>query len=164
MHGSGAKTPADVYAQQQPFYPILLRAGLGYFNIHTSEHPGGEARGQLLAPGASGQRAQLFAVPLQPTPTAPATFSAVAYFVLSDDGRWLSFRLDHNSVPNVTTVKLVNGAMSQELPAAHLLGVLPVADGAALNRADLLAGKLSIQIGTREFASALSGKLIVPKP
>jgi hypothetical protein len=164
MAGGGAKEAGEVYAAQRAAYPFLLRAGLTYFNVHTSEHRGGEVRGQLLPPGASGGRPELFAVALQPTPTAPATFSAVAYFVLSDDERWLSFRLDHNSVPNVTTVKLVNGAMMVELPAGRLLGIVQVADGTAVNRADLMGGKLSVQIATRDYAPALTGKLVIPRP
>lgn len=164
MNGTGRKTRGDIYPQQAVAYPILLRAGLAYWNVHTTDQADGEVRGQLLAPGTSGQRPQPFAVALQPMAPAPSTFAAVAYFVLSDDGLWLSYRLDHNAVPNVTQVKVVNGAMSLTLPTGRLLGLLPVMDGTALSRADLLAGKVSLQIATAEYQPAMTGKLLIPQP
>lgn len=91
----------NVYPEQKHIYSVLLKSGVTYLNIHTTQFSKGEIRGQLLPSEAVPFNVQLKQPGIQDS-------QGDGQFYLSADRRKLSFRLSH-AVQAPTGAHLIRG-------------------------------------------------------
>lgn len=141
-----------------------MLAGDTYVNVHTTEHPGGEIRGQIGAyDPPSAYRALLSGVNEVPPVATDAT--GRAYFWLSDDLSLLDFQVMVSDIDNITAAHLHTGWPDQNGPVALglYMGAPPpfdpdnpisgLLDLNAQNVLDLISGYYYTNVHTSDFPS-----------
>lgn len=130
-----------------------LWAGLYYVNIHSTNFPGGELRGQILPAGGC-YRAQLSGA--QEVPPVMSDGSGTGIFTLAPDGSWLTYFIEFADLEAPETVRHIhraergsNGPVVFDLPAGSpKTGTLMLE---AAQQADLLAGLYYVNIHSELF-------------
>lgn len=177
---SGTLTRDDIctqYKDQCQLAPVLLKSGLVYFNVHTSEVAGGELRAQLQVNGSIPFNTPISSQGFTPPVSSPAL--GEVHFYLSEDKTRLSFRIEHNAA-NPTALELFKpGTMGSpvKVPCATLdaskglsgaQGYCDVtstdpASTTAIQQSDLLNGVISVVLKTMANVNGeLRGDVRVP--
>jgi hypothetical protein len=146
-----------------------LLSGAYYLNIHTTQHPAGEIRGQIG--GVSAYAAHLRST--QVTTPAITLPGDRALFALSADGAHLSYRImvtnintvsvtmidiQRVDVANTTVITLYRSA-GTGAPTHPISGSVPVSISDLQN---LAAGKLSLKVSTADFPGFMLAGQIEP--
>ncbi|MFQ5857067.1 MAG: CHRD domain-containing protein, partial [Anaerolineae bacterium] len=147
-----------------------LRAGNYYLQLHTTEHPGGDIRGQILPFAlASTYEARLNGGNEVPAVTADA--AGLATFALDDSLTHLSYVVAVADIEGVTAAHIHRGPAGQNGPVAHTLfngaGLFDATHPAAGNismsaadLADLLGGFYYVNVHTTQHpAGEIRGQI-----
>ncbi|BCX05447.1 MAG: hypothetical protein KatS3mg053_3385 [Candidatus Roseilinea sp.] len=119
-----------------------LTTGGYYINVHTTDHPGGEIRGQIY-PVAVSDRYFGAMTGARESPPVTTTASGSAFFVLDVNRTELSYKiLINTAAPVVTAVHIRRGAPGQNGPILYTLYSSTSAFGPGT-----LAGKIGITPG-----------------
>ncbi|MFQ5341158.1 MAG: CHRD domain-containing protein [Anaerolineae bacterium] len=136
-----------------------MLGGFHYVNVHTTQHPAGEIRGQI-GPRVFGTfKALLTGRAMVPSVDTDATGQAV--FVLDEDQMVLHYRINVSGIDSVTFAFIHRGLPGEEGPLAHQIydgsGVFdsdnPLSGSLELEETDvanLLAGRYNIVLHTTE--------------
>jgi hypothetical protein len=177
---SGTLTRDSICTQhkdQCQLAPVLIKSGLLYFNVHTSEVAGGELRAQLQVNGSLPFNTPISSQGFTPPVSSPAL--GEVHFYLSEDKARLAYRIEHNAA-NPTALELFKpGAMGApvKVPCSGLdaskglsgaQGYCDVtADAAnttAIQQSDLLSGVVSVVLKTMANPTGeLRGDVRVPR-
>jgi len=102
--------------------------GLTYVNVHTTQNPGGEIRGQILPHStAVALTANLTGAGERPTPTTDSAGKALGLFVL--DGRALHFNLPYSGLTGQATAAHIHGPAKASVAAPVLISFAPFNGG-----------------------------------
>lgn len=175
---SGTLTRDNVcmqYKDQCQLAPVLIKSGLVYFNVHTTEVAGGELRAQLQVNNALPFNIPISSQGFTPPVSSPAL--GEVHFYLSDDKARLAYRIEHNATePTSIELTKAGGAMPIKVPCASLdasagangaQGYCTVTtDGAntqAILLSELLNGLISITLKTKANPTGeLRGDIRIP--
>ena len=170
LSSNGTVDTSTVYKEQRQLMSLLLRSGLTYFNVHTSNVSTGELRAQLLP-----TKALPFNVALTPAMgVSSAALGEIALFLDESQTR-VAFRITHTITNPLMGISLLRGATDLTVLCPDLqksmgtsgaqgscpLGTAPA--GPQLTVADLMSGAARINIQTKVAAMGeLTGVLKMP--
>ena len=155
---SGVWSSADA----APLLVAELLAGDIYVNIHTSDNPPGEIRGQVLATTGIGFTAIVDVDQAVPAPAIPEGLNptGTGSFTLNDDETELTFRITVTDLSGPITAAhfhmapagvaggVVRGFSAGEISGNTISGVWSSTDAAPLLVDELLAGDIYVNIHT----------------
>ena len=141
-----------------------MLAGNYYVNVHTSDHPGGEIRGQIGAYTPPGKYHAMLSGDAE-VPPVETDATGMAHFGLSADLSLLDFHVMVSDIDNITASHLHTGWPGQNGPVALPLymGAPPpfdpdnpisgLLDLNAQNVLDLMSGYYYVNVHTSDFPS-----------
>jgi hypothetical protein len=131
--------------------------GLTYINVHTTNHPGGEIRGQILPHStAAALSASLSGAAERPTPLPDVTGTGTGLFAL--EGQTLHFNIRYEGLTGKAIAAHIHGPAKASEAAQVMINLAPF-NGGEFGTNGTLAG--SVQLTPEQLATILEGRTYV---